>query len=265
MIDIKNESKIKINNLNLNNFYVIADFDQTITTKTSNTTLSLYSKSGLYPKTYLEERNANYNYYRPLEIDPKITDQEKYLLEEEWANKSYNLMLKYKVRESDINKILNMENALTLRKDFDKFVTSLYENNIPLIISSAGCGNFIEGLLKKNNCYYENIYIHSNMFKFVNDVIVDNNIHILHAMNKNEINLPNEFFKKINNKKYAIIIGDQTSDIYMAKNLPKEDIISFGFLESKVEENDALYHEKFDVVLKETGFGEINKILKLEK
>lgn len=50
----------------------------------------------------------------------------------------------------------------------------------------------------------------------------------------------------------------------MAQNLPKEDIISFGFLELKVEENDELYHEKFDVVLKEAGFCKINKILKLE-
>lgn len=49
----------------------------------------------------------------------------------------------------------------------------------------------------------------------------------------------------------------------MAQNLPKEDIISFGFLESKIEENDELYHEKFDVILKEVEFGKINKILKL--
>lgn len=39
----------------------------------------------------------------------------------------------------------------------------------------------------------------------------------------------------------------------MAKNLPKEDIISFGFLESKIEENEELYHEKFDAILKEVG------------
>lgn len=39
----------------------------------------------------------------------------------------------------------------------------------------------------------------------------------------------------------------------MAQNLPKEETISFGFLESKIEENDELYHKTFDVVLKKAG------------
>ena len=40
------------------------------------------------------------------------------------------------------------------------------------------------------------------------------------------------------------------------------EIVQIDFFE--IEENDELYHEKFDVILKEVGFGKINKILKLE-
>ena len=62
-------------------------------------------------------------------------------------------MLKYKVKESDILKILENDDALTLRDGAINFINYLNENNIPLIISSAGIGNFIIELLKKQ-CFY---------------------------------------------------------------------------------------------------------------
>lgn len=73
------------------------------------------------------------------------------------------------------------------------------------------------------------------MMKFENDIIVNNNTDIIHSMNKNEVLLSNEFMNKIINKRYAIVIGDQLNDLYMAKNLPKKESISFGFLESNID------------------------------
>ena len=262
MIEIKN--KKKFNDISLDNFYVIADFDKTLTSKDSNTTFSLFSKSSFYPKEYLEERNRNYEYYRPLELDPKINDEEKIQIVKKWQESSYKLMIKYKVKQSDIFKILENKNALLLRKGAKEFINSLNQNNIPLIISSAGIGNFIVELLKIHNCYTNNVYVHSNMLEFNNDVVIDSIDKIIHSMNKNNITLPKEFQKKIENKKNAIIIGDQLSDLQMANFLPKIDTLSFGFLESNVEENRKLFMEKFDVVLTENqGFEEIQNLLNL--
>lgn len=51
----------------------------------------------------------------------------------------------------------------------------------------------------------------------------------------------------------------------MASALPKQDIISFGFLESNVEDNEILFNEQFDVVLKGgESFEGIQKMLKLK-
>ena len=58
MIEINKNLNSKLNDINLDNFYVIADFDKTITSKQSNTTFSLFSKSGFYPEEYLKERNV---------------------------------------------------------------------------------------------------------------------------------------------------------------------------------------------------------------
>lgn len=266
MIYISDNAKNKLNDLTKDNYYVIADFDKTLTSKDSNTTFSLFSKSGYYDENYIIERNRNYEYYRPLELNPNITDDEKFNIVKEWQEASYKLMLKYKVRESDIKRILKINDMLKLRDNAIEFINYLNNNNIPLIISSAGIGNFIIELLKLNNCYSDNIYVYSNMLKFKDDVIVDSVASIIHSMNKNDITLTNSVFSRIQDKKYAIMIGDQISDLEMAKSLPKEDTISFGFLESNINELEQLFMDKFDVVLKENeNFDSINKILKLKK
>ncbi len=261
MIHINND---KYKNIDLSNCYVIADFDHTISSKDSNTTFSLYSKSGLYPQEYLMERNKNYNHYRPLELDLTIGKEEKTNIVKEWQESSYNLLLKYRVKESDIPKILNSDNGLKLRKGVVNFINKLNKSRIPLIISSAGLGNFIIEELKRNNCYSDNIYVYANMMKFKNDVIIDNNNKIIHSMNKNEVILDKEFMDRIINKKYVIIIGDQLSDLYMAKNLPKNETISFGFLESNVEDNINEFNKYYDVVLTDNeSFNSIMNLINL--
>ncbi len=265
MIRINNQARGKVEDINKNNFYVVADFDKTITSKNSNTTFSLFSKSGFYPKEYLNDRNKNYDHYRPLELDPTIKNEEKERIVKEWQEASYELMLKYKVKEADIKKILSDPSALTLRNGAVSFIKTLYENNIPLIICSAGVGNFIIELLKLNSCYSDNIYVHSNMLEFKNGVIYDSIKEIIHSMNKNDIILEKKLFNKLKDKKYGIIIGDQLSDLNMINNLPRCDTLSFGFLESNVDDQEELFYKDFDVVLKENeGFDKISKILKLK-
>lgn len=265
MISIRPKTDEKIGRINKENFYVVADFDFTITSKNSNTSLSLFSKSGFYPEEYLEERNRNYEYYRPLELNPKISMEEKFKITKEWQQASYELMKKYKVRESDIKKILKTGDALILRDGAKEFINLLNKNNIPLIISSAGVGNFIIELLKMHECYSNNIYVYSNMLKFKDDVIVDSIKNIIHSMNKNDISLPTNVFDRIKNKEYGIVIGDQLSDLKMINKLPRKDSLSFGFLESNVSEMEELFYRDFDVVLtKNEGFDKISKILKLK-
>ncbi len=265
MIHVNSKFLEKVEKLNKNNYYVVADFDNTITAKQSNTSFSLFSKSGFYPKEYLEERTKNYEHYRPLELDPKINDEEKLKIVKEWQEASYKLLLKYEVKESDIPKILRGNNGLILRDGAIDFINLLNKNEIPLIISSAGLGNFIIELLKMYECYSENIFIYSNMLKFSDDKIIPSIDNIIHSMNKNDIELPKDYYEKINGKDNVVVIGDQLSDLNMVKKLPKENTISFGFLESNVDENKKLFEDCFDVTLTNNeSFDSIIKTLKLK-
>lgn len=266
MITIKEDVSQKIEGLRDNNYYVVADFDKTITDKKSNTTFSLFSKSGLYPKEYLEERNRNYEYYRPLELDANIRSEEKERIVKAWQEASYQLLLKYQVKEEDIKKVLSMPDMLILRDGAIEFIRYLNEKNIPLIICSAGISNFIKELLILNECYSSNIFIYGNMLEFRNGQIIDSKQEKIHSMNKNNITLSSDFYEKIKDKNYTLVIGDQLSDLNMVKKLPTTESISFGFLESNVDELRPYFQDQFDVVLEGgESFHTISKIIRLQR
>lgn len=265
MITISDEGKKKLSELNADEMFVVADFDRTITTINSKTTFSLYSLCGLYGKEYERERMAVHDHYRPIELDTSISQEEKFELMKEWAITSYNLMIKYKVKESDIARIAKQKEFLELRSGAIEFINTLNRLGIPLIINSAGIGNFIECVLRLNNCYSDNIFISANFLSFKNDVVVDSITSIIHSMNKYDIRLSDECKKALMGRRVGIVIGDQLSDLKMDSNLPNEETISFGFLESNVEENEELFNREFDVVLKDNeGFESIGKMLRLK-
>lgn len=265
MILINEGSREKIENLSENEIVVIADFDKTISTKTSNTTFSLFSKSGSYPLEYAKDREKLYQYYRPIELDPSISDEEKYRYMQEWQTKAYELLLKYHVREEDIDKIVNRSDLIELRRYAIEFIKSLNSRDIPLIINSAGIGNFICALLKRYGVMKDNIYVFSNMLEFNNGEIIDSIDSIIHSMNKYNMTITPKFREFIASRKKIVLIGDQLSDLKMAGNLAYDELISFGFLESKVEENEQAFIENFDVVLKDDEtFESISKILNLK-
>lgn len=262
---IKQESlSKKLEGINKDNVFVVADFDKTITTRNSNTTFSLFSKSGFYPEEYASDRDELYQYYRPIELDPNICDEEKFRCMKEWQERAYKLLLKYQVRESDIDKIIDMHDLIDLREYAIEFMQYLRSNNIPLIINSAGIGNFIVALLERHECMGDNVFVFSNMLEFENGEIVDSIADIIHSMNKYNIKIHDSFLEKLNSRRKAILIGDQISDLKMAGNLNYDELITFGFLESKVEENEEGFLKNFDVILKgDETFESINKILEL--
>ncbi len=264
---IKNKSfESKIKNLKINNCYFVIDFDQTITTVDSPTTLSLFARSKFYPEEYMKERSANFDYYRPLELDPTIDYETKKALMEEWHNKTNDLLIKYGVRKSHIKEIIYDMKMLKIREYFIEFINYLNEMHVPIIISSSGCGNFIKEELIKDKCYSDNIYINSNFLEFDQDKIVATSKKVVNSMSKKNMVLPERIERAIIDKDFAIIIGDQVNDIEMAENLPKKEVIALGFLESGVEKNKKIFEEKFDVTFTENeNFKSIEKVLNLKK
>jgi len=266
MIIIKNGTLERINDWEDNSIYVLTDFDRTITVGNSESSWSILSKSNMVPKKYVEERQAFFNYYRPFEINETLDYDTKSKLMTEWWNKHIGLFIKYQLSEEVINTAAKNLRVMAFREGAREFLENMRDRNIPVIIISAGIGNFIEQFLIKNNCNFENIYIVSNFLKFENGIATGVSDNVIHSLNKNEVSLPTEIKKLIENRKNVILLGDSISDIRMARENVREDALKIGFLEEKVDENKPYYTEQFDIVCtNNTGYSELSQKLHILK
>ena len=128
----------------LSNLFVVADFDRTITNGNSKTSWSILSESSLVPKEYKNERQEFYNYYRPIEVDESLDYEYKASQMKEWYQKHIGLFVKYKITEEIFKNAATDLRIMEFRPGAKEFIKLLHDNNIPLIIISAGIGNFIE-------------------------------------------------------------------------------------------------------------------------
>ena len=244
MIYINNEEKV--NNLrNLENCYIITDFDRTLTTRTSEPSM------GIIPQylggEYLQKRIEIFEYYRPLELDYKIPVDEKKQIMEEWAKKSFTLLSNY-ITEEIIYKSLESAD-IYLREGVKEFFTQMKNKNIPIIIMSSGVGNIIKAFLEKENCLFDNIEIVSNFFEFIDGKAYIDFDNIMAVSKKEYKKIPNHIRKKLEIKEKAILFGDLIEDIKMMN--PEKEFITttFGFLDDNIEQNLRTYKESFDIVL----------------
>ena len=248
MIIIKNGTLERVKEWIDDSIYVLTDFDRTITVGNSESSWSILSKSNVVPKEYVEERQELFDYYRPIEIDETLDYDTKSKLMTEWWNKHIGLFVKYRLSEEVINNAAQNLRVMSFRDGAREFLKNMKDRNIPVIIISAGIGNFIEQFLIKNNCNFDNIYIVSNFLKFENGIATGVSDNVIHSLNKNEVSLPNNIKELIENRKNIILLGDSTSDIRMAREEARNQALKIGFLEEKVEENKDYYQEQFDVV-----------------
>lgn len=264
MILVKKETLEKINNWTDDTIHVLTDFDRTITVGNSESSWSILSKSDKVPKEYVIERQEFYNYYRPFEIDETLDFETKNKLMIEWWNKHIGLFIKYKLSEEVINDAAMNLRVMSFRKGAKEFLKRMYEKNIPVIVISAGIGNFIKAFLIKNNCDYSNIYIVSNFIKFENGTAVGVEDNVIHSLNKNEVALPNDIKEIIVNRPNIILLGDSISDIKMAKEEERENALKIGFLDEKIEENLSYFKNAFDIVcIDNSDYDELSKEIKI--
>ena len=244
------------------NLYVVADFDRTITNGNSKTSWSILANSNLVPKSYIDERQALYNYYRPIELDECMDFTLKSALIKEWFQKHIELFVKYQMREEVFERAATDLRIMEFRPGAKEFITFLHENNIPLIIISAGIGNFIETFLKRYDCYFDNIYVSSNKILFENGVATRVSENIIHSLNKNEVSLPAPVVEKLQNRNQVILLGDQVSDLKMVDKNAHDLVLSVGFLADDSRNNLDVLKANFDIVCEENDdYNNLKKLL----
>lgn len=256
MIYINNEEKV--NNLKIKNFYVITDFDRTLTTKESEPSM------GIVPKYLggecLKERTKIFEHYRPLELDYTIKEQEKQRIMKEWANKSFTLLSEY-ITQDIIDKALENSN-IHFRKGAKDFLIKMNNMNIPVIIMSSGVGNILKAFLEKEGCLFDNIEIVSNFFEFEEEKAHIDLHSIMATSNKEYNKIPENIRNQIEEKETALLFGDLIEDIKMANKEKLLNTISFGFLDANIEDNLERFNKNFDVVLAgDEDFDSIKQVL----
>lgn len=244
---ISESIKEKLPIKDLNNYYVVTDFDRTITNGSSKTSWSILSESNMVPKVYVTERQELYDKYRPIELDNNMNFDERSKLVSEWYKKHIELFIKYHISEELFEKAGSDLRVMDLRPGAKEFLKFLKDQNIPLIIISAGIGNFIESFLKKNDCLYDNIYISSNKIIFKDGVAVGVSENIIHSLNKNEVSLPSYVKEKIKDRNKSILFGDQISDLNMVDGKKKE-VIKIGFYSSRTKNTLEEFSNNYDIV-----------------
>lgn len=245
---------------NLDNIYVVADFDRTITNGSSKTSWSILAGSNLVPETYIKERQVLYDYYRPIEVSDTIDYNYKLQMMKEWFQKHIELFVKYKISKKIFDEAATNLRIMEFRPYAKEFIEFLHKNNIPLIIISAGIGNFIESFLEHNNCYYDNIYISSNKIIFKDGIAVGVDKNIIHSFNKNEVSLPENIRDKIKNRDNVILMGDQISDLNMVDKSKHNTVISVGFLIP--ESSKDTMTSNYDIVCEETdNYNDVKNLL----
>ena len=230
MITIKNGILDKIKNWTDDSIHVLTDFDRTITVGNSESSWSILAKSNLVPKEYVLERQKLFDYYRPFEIDENLDPAYKNTLMIEWWNKHIDLFVEYKLSESVINEAANNLRVMEFRKGAKEFLKKMYDRKVPIIIISAGIGNFIEQFLIKNGCNFDNIFIVSNFIKFKDGLAVGVSDNVIHSLNKNEVYLSDRLVKNILGRKKAILFGDNIADIDMLENFDYKESITVCFV-----------------------------------
>ena len=259
MIHINNNEKLdKLKKIS--NYYVITDFDRTLTSRHSEPSM------GIVPKYLggecLKERKKIFEYYRPLELDYTIKLEEKQEIMKEWANKSFTLLSKY-LTEDIIDKALENAN-IHFRKGAKEFLTKMNNMNIPVIIMSSGVGNILKAFLKKEGCLFENIEIVSNFFEFENGKAHIDLNSVMATSNKEYKRIPEDVRNKLEEKDDILLFGDLIEDIKMANEEKLSNTITFGFLDENIEDNLEEFNKNFDIVLTDDdNFNDVIKILNI--
>lgn len=257
--NIKKDLKI-----NKNNTYIVIDFDKTITSYESTDSWAASANPSIVDSRLMKEMDKLYEKYRPIEMDYIISKEEKLKAMEIWYSECMDLYYKYNLTKEQMKKSIQSSDV-KFRNGAKELLQLLHNENIPVIILSAGIGNTIKQFLKDNNCIFDTMYIISNFIEFDENGKVEkfDNSKMVHSLNKTmNGHLTKEFEDRIKEREYKILIGDLIEDIKMVDERQRDTTLRIGILNKEMEnqKNLKLYQENFDIVV--TGDENLEEIIK---
>ena len=252
-----NSNKLKEIKLNKDNFYVLIDFDRTITEGGSISCWNILNYSTLLGPDFRKKRKEIHYKQKP-NGDDKI----KIEYYEDKFKRYLKLQEDFNLNDIIIDDAVR-ETPLVFRDNAKEFFLKMYELKIPVIIISCSIKNILEKVLRAHNCYYDNMEIYSNYYDYSEQ---RNHIFNVTPYSKNKISFSEKTNKMIENRKFIVLLGDMVEDIKMVSQDKLIDTITIGFLDEDkgIEKNLEKYKSSFDVVLtNNSGFEDVIKLLKI--
>ena len=261
-----NEKKLKNFDRNTTSYFVMMDFDRTMTTKDSPGSWNVLENPEYMPKELIEKSNALIQQYYPYELNYSITKEEKESYLKQWYYKNMNLLYEYHLTYPILLKCVENSNII-FRDGLEDFLKQLYQDSIPVVILSAGIVNIIYELLKMHHCLYSNIKIISNFIDFDKDQkMLPYDKFMIHTSNKNFDLIEKQEQENLLKKDFILVFGDLIEDLNMLPIKSQDKSICFGFLDKNIETNLSYYKNSFDIILSDNAsFETVNTILKSRK
>jgi len=250
--------------------HILADFDKTLTTlfvhgEKVPSIISILRNGNYLTSDYAQKASELFNKYHPIEIDPGIPLKEKKKAMCEWWTNHFDLLIKSGLNKKDVKNAVKTR-GVKFRNGFSDFIDFLKNQNIPLVIISAGgLGSMaISICLEQEKKLYDNIYIVSNSYEWdkeENAVAVKKPI--IHTMNKDETAIQDfPVFEIIKNRKNVLLLGDGLGDAGMIDGFDYNNLIKIGFLNEKIEENLPSFKKVYDILaLNDSSMDFVNTLL----
>jgi len=253
-------------------FHVVADFDGTLTKTYVNgkeipSIISILRDGNYLTPDYSQKAHELYRKYHAIEIDQKISDEEKQRKMLEWWTLHFELLIKSGLNKKDLERVVE-SGGIQLRRGVLEFIDFLNQKNIPLIIlSSSGLGtDTINLYLQNQGRLYPNVQVISNAFNWDKKGFATGvKKPIIHSFNKDETAIRNNpVFQNVRERKNVLLLGNSPGDTKMISGLDYETLIKIGFLNEKVTENLEEFKRRFHVVITEDGnFDYVNNLVNL--
>lgn len=249
---------------------VISDFDMTLTRfaykgKRVPTTHNILDNRLLIDESCKKKIKKLLNTYYPIEIDARLSTEEKLPLMVEWWTKVHELLIEQKIRKDMLAQAVK-ESRSKLREGYKMFFDHLAEHQVPLLIFSAGIGDVLEEVIRQNHVFHPNVNIISNYMDFdQTGVLQAFKGQLIHTFNKREGALSHAaHLPELKGRTNVLLLGDSLGDLTMADGVSNvQNTLTIGFLNDQVEERKELYVNSFDIVLVSDETLEIpNAILK---
>ncbi|XP_031170677.1 7-methylguanosine phosphate-specific 5'-nucleotidase-like isoform X2 [Sander lucioperca] len=235
---------------------VISDFDMTLTRFAHNgkrvpTTHNILDNQLLIDEDCTKKMRELLNTYYPIEIDASRTAEEKLPLMVEWWTKVHELLIQQRIRKDMLAQAVRESSAM-LRDGYKVFFDRLTEQQVPLLIFSAGVGDVLEEVIRQNHVFLPNVHIISNYMDFdQTGVLRAFKGQLIHTFNKREGALSHAAgLRALQGRPNVLLLGDSLGDLTMADGVSEhQNILTIGFLNDQVEERKESYINSFDIVL----------------